>query len=374
MASMTRIAVAALLALALHGPAHADPQIRIYMSTATTGSMYPLKPGLYGGGTIHGALHPRAEFLRITSVSDASFQGTLEIARIDPDGHLLNVKGRIEGTITPRPQNVPYIDITVLDDPLHALMGGMHGPIVSTGLGMSWSGAAPSTGDSPYGANDRLVPMSEQRYAQLLAGFQQIADTKVQSISEQEASIPVVEKRISDFMQLSDAWLQDKPDTYTDQALAKMKALYAEEKAIVARGSNNDPQQVQFEAMPVALEMAALISAYGHYQHARVREDVFRGSLMGTADIFDLSPCLQGTGDQVANAAAKCKELAAPVEAFKQRALAVRKQINADHAMLDRADLAMECLSDRADKLLNDSRTLPTFCPKDDDATTAQAN
>lgn len=366
MASMVRAAVATLFVLVFISQAHAAPQIRIYPSTATTDSMYPLKQGLYGGGDIHGSLYPGMEFLRISSVSGLTFRGTLEIARIDPDGHMVDVKGLIEGTITPRAENVPYIDITTLDDPLHALISGMHGPIISEGLAMNWSGT-PSLGDNPGGSNARLVPMSEKSYARLLAGFQQIAEMKASSIREQESSIPIVERRIHDFLSMSDAWLTEKPDAFPAQSLAKMKVLFAEERAITTKGNNINPQQLKFEAIPVSLEIGAIINAYNHYRDARLREDEFKSMMIGAADIFDNSPCLGPTGDQVEHSAAKCIELAGPVEMFRQRSAALRKVIDADRRILDSVDFDMECIADRADNLLRDaSRPLPTFCSKND--------
>jgi hypothetical protein len=69
----------------------------------------------------------------------------------------------------------------------------------------------------------------------------------------------------------------------------------------------------------------------------------------------------------VEHSAAKCIELAGPVEMFRQRSAALRKVIDADRRILDSVDFDMECIADRADNLLRDaSRPLPTFCSKND--------
>ena len=194
-----------------------------------------------GVGAKAGGTEPRAFLAHVTKVGVGSFEGTLEVLRVDENGKLVRLKSAMTGaqdisfwsdSLEEKVfyDNTPTI-MDLHDEPLKSIVPRLAGHAVRNGFYLSEKSQDSDLGPHRLGIGGLFVAASEDDYRQVINEYKDLAAYKEQVADDQNASVRQLEDHIKQYMRITGQWLSEAQSNDMDEIQSKASAAYSQEKS-----------------------------------------------------------------------------------------------------------------------------------------------
>ncbi|WP_157971498.1 hypothetical protein [Dyella sp. C9] len=358
------IFVGLLLSMNVFG---ADQQGLHIILAGNAPSPMKLVPGLYvsAGERAQAAQYrPKIEALRVDKVDGTQVTGTLELIRLGVNGEVDDFKSRVTGTLADggifhTAQSIivqgNHVDFNIVDGPLGSMIRTVSGGMQPNGIILNWD--VVQTDSNLDSSSNLLVPTSEDRYQQLVAQYQVLAQERAALLDQQSVSARLIQDRYNQFTQESALWLKEFASDPLNDIVSKAQQMYAEERRLLTNveTAKIDPavRQATVDVMQINTYWWEVHLANQRLKRAQKSHEVEWEAL---EQLIEQSPCVTSTsgGDELEyDASPACATIPSILKAYSnQRRELIRATSKADQDSNRQGDVFF-CIFMNANHLLN---------------------